>query len=194
MGMLEIEEEGKKRKANYLETYDTLKNDNDGEMKPYIYGTNYSNPMYVCNFMTRIFPFTHISIELQGSKFDNPDRLFLSVKNSFYNSVTQTTDLRELIPEFFYLPEMFLNINQLNLGILETGIPVNNVLTPCNDNPYTFVMTMKSVLESEKISREIQNWVDLIFGYKARGKEAETYQNLYTEASYQESINIIKKV
>ena len=190
MGMLELEEESKKRKANYLETYDTLKNDNEGEMKPYIYGTNYSNPMYVCNFMTRIFPFTHISIELQGSKFDNPDRLFLSVKNSFYNSVTQATDLRELIPEFFYLPEMFLNINQLNLGILETGIPVNNVLTPCNDNPYTFVMTMKSVLESEKISKEIQNWVDLIFGYKARGKEAEIYQNLYTEASYQESINI----
>ena len=51
-------------------------------------------------------------------------------------------------------------------------------------------MTMKSVLESEKISKEIQNWVDLIFGYKARGKEAEIYQNLYTEASYQESINI----
>ena len=101
MGMIALNEEGEKRKEKYMETYDTLKNESDGEIKPYIYGTNYSNPMYVCNFMTRLFPFTHIAIELQGSKFDNPDRLFLSVSNSFYNSVTQTTDVRELIPEFF---------------------------------------------------------------------------------------------
>ena len=192
MGMIALNEEGEKRKEKYMETYDTLKNESDGEIKPYIYGTNYSNPMYVCNFMTRLFPFTHIAIELQGSKFDNPDRLFLSVDNSFYNSVTQTTDVRELIPEFFYLPEMFLNINKLNLGTLENGTTVNNVLTPCANDPYIFVMTMRSVLESEKISKNIQNWVDLIFGYKNRGKDAETFHNLYSEASYQENININK--
>lgn len=31
----------------------------------------------------RIFPFTQIAIELQGSKFDQADRLFLSVEDSF---------------------------------------------------------------------------------------------------------------
>ena len=45
-----------------METFDVLKNESDGSMKPYIYGSNYSNPMYVCNFMMRLFPFTHISI------------------------------------------------------------------------------------------------------------------------------------
>ena len=192
MGMLELNEEGEKRTLLFMETYETLKNDPDNEIKPYIYGSNYSNPMYVCNFMTRLFPFTHISIELQGNKFDNPDRLFLSVKNSFYNSTTQKTDVRELIPEFFYLPEMFLNINELNLGSLENGTIVDDVLTPCDNNPYDFIITMKNVLESDKLSNTLQNWVDLIFGYKARGKEAEAAHNLFTEASYQENINIEK--
>ena len=192
MGMLELNEEGEKRKELFMESYDLLKNESDGEIKPYIYGSNYSNPMYVCNFLMRLFPFTHISIELQGQKFDNADRLFLSVKNAFYNSITQKTDVRELIPEFFYLPEMFLNINLLNLGVLEDGTTVNDVLTPCDNNPYDFIITMRKVLESEKLSKNIQNWIDLIFGYKARGKEAENARNLFTEASYQESINIQK--
>ena len=192
MGMLEIGEEGIKRKTLFLETYETLIEEPDETIKPYIFGSNYSNPIYVFNFLMRLFPFVHISIELQGQKFDDPNRLFLSVKQSFYNSVTQKTDVRELIPEFFYLPEMFRNINNLNMGKLENGQEVDNVETPCNDDPYDFVITMKSALESNTISYTIQNWIDLIFGYKAKGKEAENAKNLFTEASYQENIDINK--
>ena len=97
----------------------------------------------------RVFPFTQISIELQGRDFDKPERMFLSVVNSFYNSTSQKTDVRELIPEFFYLPEMFININNLNLGALENGQEVNDVSTPCNNNPYDFIMIMRSVLEND---------------------------------------------
>ena len=194
MGMLELSEEGIKRKELFMETYDTLKNENDEEtnIKPYIYGSNYSNPVYVCNYLMRLFPFSHISIELQGHGFDKPDRLFLSVVNSFNNSTTQKTDVRELIPEFFYLPEMFLNINKLNMGILENGKEVNDVITPCNNNPYDFIMIMKSVLENNKISFSLQSWVDLIFGSKVKGKEAELANNIFTEASYQENIDLSK--
>ena len=190
MGMLALNEEGKRRKELFMETYDILKNESDGSMKPYIYGSNYSNPMYVCNFMMRLFPFTHISIELQGNKFDDANRLFLSVKNSFFNSITQKTDVRELIPEFFYMPEIFININELNMGVEENGNKVNDVLTPCKNNPYEFILTMRRELENEYVVNNIQNWVDLIFGYKSKGKEAELAKNLFTEASYQEDINI----
>jgi hypothetical protein len=148
MGMLAIDEKGEQRKELFLLNYETLKESAEEGMKPYFYGSNYSNPIYVCNYLMRIFPFTHIAIELQGSKFDQPDRLFLSVETSFYNSVTQKTDVRELIPEFFYLPEIFLNINDLNMGVLENGKKVNDILTPCHNNPYEFVLTMRTVLES----------------------------------------------
>ena len=212
MGMIELNQEGSKRKELFLETYLTLKNDSEeldsmndndnkdlnneefeNKVKPYIYGSNYSNPFYVCNFLMRIFPFTHISIELQGHEFDKPDRLFLSVANTFYNSTTQKTDVRELIPEFYYLPEMFLNINDLNLGSLEDGTEVTDIKTPCHNNPYEFIMILKSVLESDIVSYNINNWIDLVFGYKSRGKEAESANNIFTEASYQENININKR-
>ena len=187
MGMIEINDEGA-RKELFLETFETLKTDNE-EIKPYIYGSNYSNPVYVCNYLMRIFPFTHISIELQGNKFDDPNRLFFSVKQSFFNSTTQKTDVRELIPEFFYFPEIFLNINELNMGTRDDGVTVNDVITPCNENPYEFIFTMKKILESNQISATIPKWIDLIFGSKARGKEAELAKNVFTESSYQENIN-----
>ena len=190
MGMMELNEKSQKRKELYMETYDVLKNETDGTIKPFIFGSNYSNPMYVCNFMMRIFPFTHISVELQGSKFDDANRLFLSVKNSFFNSITEKMDVRELIPEFFYLPEIFININDINFGVEENGNKVNDVLTPCKNNPYEFIRTMKTILENDIISNNIQNWIDLIFGYKSKGKEAELSHNLFSEASYQEDINI----
>ena len=190
MGMLEISDESIKRKEEFDLNYETLLEMADENNKPYIYGSNYSNPIYVCNFLMRLFPFTHISIELQGQGFDKPDRLFLSVKNAFFNSTSQKGDVRELIPEFFYLPEMFKNINNLNMGKLETGEQVGDVLTPCNNNPYDFIMTMRSCLENNKISSDIQNWIDLIFGYKSRGKEAEKAKNIFKESSYQELIDI----
>ena len=192
MGMLEINEESKKRKNEFIELYNTLKEDKDEfeNRKPYYYGSNYSNPVYTCNFLMRLFPFTHISIELQGSKLDDPNRLFLSVSKSFNNSISQKTDVRELIPEFFYLPEMFLNINDINLGKLEDNSIVDNVITPCNNNPYSFIEIMKRIFENNRISSYINNWVDLIFGYKSKGKEAEIAKNIFTESSYQENINL----
>ena len=194
IGMIEIGEEGKKRKENYLLSYEELKNEAEEfeGQKPYFYGSNYSNPIYTCNFMIRIFPFTHISIELQGNKIDDSNRLFFSIKNTFYTCTSHKTDLRELIPEFFYLPEMLLNINDINLGIKEDGEKVNDVSTPCNDNPYKFIETMKSVLENNKVSYNLSNWIDLIFGNKARGKEAEAAKNIFTESSYQENIDLNK--
>ena len=140
----------------------------------------------------RVFPFTQIAIELQGSKFDHAERLFLSVEDSFTYSITQKTDVRELIPEFFYLPEIFLNINDLNMGALENGQKVNDILVPCQNNPYEFVETMKTILESDEISNVIQNWIDLIFGSKSKGKEAENAKNVFTEESYQENLDITK--
>ena len=188
MGMLTINEDCKNRIKNYLSTYKIIKQEKG--MKPYIFGCNYSNATYVCNYLIRLFPFTQITIEIQGDGFDNPNRLFTSIEKTFKNATSQSTDVREIIPEFFYFPEIFLNLNNLNLGKLSGNIPINDVITPCNNNPYIFISTMKNILENENISYNINNWIDLIFGYKAKGKEAENAKNIFTEQSYQEDINI----
>jgi hypothetical protein len=84
--------------------------------KPYNYGTHYSNPFYVAHFLTRIYPFSYIMIELQGNKFDDPDRLFISMNNSYLGATTQKGDVRELIPEIYSIPEIYHNINNFDLG------------------------------------------------------------------------------
>jgi hypothetical protein len=35
--------------------------------------------------------------------------------------------VRELIPEFFYCPEMFINQNKVNFGVKQDGVTVDDV-------------------------------------------------------------------
>ena len=58
--------------------------------------------------------------------FDAPDRLFINIDKTYSNCFTEKGDLRELIPQFFYLPEMFININNLEFGNLQKPINFQN--------------------------------------------------------------------
>ena len=192
MGLLSITEEGKHRKKLFLQSFENLKRENNPYMIAYMFGSNYSNPTYVCNYMIRIFPYTQIGIELQGDKFDDPNRLFTSVKSSFKSAMSQKSDVRELIPEFFYLPEMYMNLNDLDMGIKDDGFKVNDVVTPCQNNPFEFTLILRNILENDTISSSINYWIDLIFGYKNKGKEAELANNVFTDNSYQEGVDLKK--
>ena len=55
-------------------------------------------------------------VSLQGG-FDIPERMFYSVKKEWESASRDNTgDVRELIPEFFYLPDFLLNSNHMQLG------------------------------------------------------------------------------
>ena len=197
MGMMNLDENGEKRKNNYISKYmlmkkENIKNDKDNKNninnQIYIYGSHYSNPLYVCHYLTRIFPFSNISIELQGDKFDDPNRLLISVNKSFEGSSSHEGDVRELIPEFFYLPEIFINKNNLDLKIKSKSNinKSNDVILPkwADNNNYIFITKLKTYLESEEVNIKINKWFDLIFGYKQKGKEAESSYNLFFPSSY----------
>ena len=64
------------------------------------------------------------------------------------------------------------------------------MITPCRNNPYEFTVLMRNILENDVISGCINKWIDIIFGYKNKGKEAEEALNLFTEASYQENVDL----
>ena len=197
MGMIVINEKGKKRKDLYLEKFSTLKSEfkkqissEEKSLSPtsnrlFLYGSHYSNPVYVTHYLARIFPFTYIMIEIQGNKFDDPNRLFLNIEISYENCISNENDLREIIPEFFYLPQMYENINLLKLNIKENKS--NNVILPeCFNQDFNyFVYKLNIILENEKISKNLNYWIDLIFGFENSGKNAENKLNLFIPESYE---------
>jgi len=196
MGMMELDPRGKERKILYLNDFFEMQEDKVTGQQPHMFGSHYSNPIYVSHYLTRIFPFSHIMIELQGDKFDDPNRLFLSLEGSFNCATSLKGDVRELTPEFFFLPEIFLNINNLNMGLRSDGDtpkqPVGNVQLPdwCDNNPYDYIIKIRTALESEEISLAINDWIDLIFGYKQKGKEAENNFNMFHHLSYEDAVKI----
>ena len=177
------------------------------EKIPYCFGSHYSNSMYVCHYLMRLFPYCLNMIEIQKSGFDVPERLFYNLQSSLYAALSDKGDLREIIPEFFTVPEMFLNINSLELGQLNTSVyekngknenveneddlkSLNEVIMPmwCKDNPFLFSEKYRKILEYQNIN--INPWIDLIFGYTQRGVRAQKVGNLFLPYAYDGVMNI----
>ena len=53
----------------------------------------------------------------QGGRFDHADRLFSSVGAAWRNCLGGSSDVKELIPEFYYLPEFLANADGHHLGV-----------------------------------------------------------------------------
>ena len=164
---------------------------------PSYFSSHYSNPTYVCHYMTRVFPFSFISIEIQGEKFDDPNRIFHSMEKTFESCMTLKDDVRELIPEFYYFPEMFKNLNNLNLtqDLLDANgekIIINDVELPLwSDKKVScFIIQMRNILENNKT--KINKWIDIIFGIFQKGEKAEEIHNLFQAQSYEGMVKIEK--
>lgn len=185
MGALD-EERAKKFLTRYLE-YD------DDTTPPFLYGSHYSSSAIVLHYLIRLEPFTSNFLTLQGGKFDKPDRLFHSVHDSYISASQENMmDVKELIPEFFYLPELFLNSNKFVFGKKQTKELINDVILPAwaNDCPYTFVDIHRSALESPYVTENLHHWIDLIFGYKQRGQAALDAMNLFYYLTYEGAVDI----
>ena len=200
MGMLEVSDDARQRKQDYMDHWQISQDDEDREDEYDRYGSHYSTSLYVSYYLVRIFPFASIRIELQGTSFDDPNRLFNSMKTSFDCSSTQKSDVRELIPELFCMPEILLNNNDFNLGEIKDNSENNKnskeiklkkiqeVETPkwCKNNAYFFIKKHRELLESLEVSKTLNKWINLIFGSKQKGEEGHKIKNLYNCQTYED--------
>lgn len=76
-----------------------------------------------------IYIYAYLTL-VQGGKFDHADRLFQSIESAYINSLSSTSDVKELIPEFFYMPEFLENSNSYHLGVKQDGEPIGDVALP----------------------------------------------------------------
>ena len=185
-------------------------NIDDIQLIPIYYGTHYSNPAYVCHYLTRILPYSFDAQLIQGDSFDAPDRLFINISKSYISAENTKCDLRELIPEMYYLPELFRNINHLNLGklqisnkedstfqivkkkfnIIDNNVRVEDVVLPdwSMGNPEKFICINRELFEKNEIN--INNWINLIFGFEQNGKFAIEKTNIFSPYCYLGFVNL----
>ncbi|KAH3744448.1 neurobeachin 2 [Pelomyxa schiedti] len=167
--------------------------ESDPDIPPFLYGSHYSSAGIVLFYLIRMEPFTSHFLKLQGGKFDHADRMFDSIPNTWRNCLHGTTDLKELIPEFFYLPDFLLNLNEFDFGVRQNGKPLNDVvLPPWAETTEQFVHLNRQALESEYVSQHLHEWIDLIFGYKQRGEEAVRANNVFYYLTYEGAVNLDK--
>jgi hypothetical protein len=136
------------RKAEFEERYRQWGETGD-PTPPFHYGTHYSSAMIVCSFLIRLEPFTQHYLNLQGGTFDHADRLFDSIARAWDSASEKNPgDVRELIPEFFYLPEFLTNANNFDFGVKQgTGETIDSIILPpwaCGD-PKIFIQRHREV-------------------------------------------------
>uniref|UniRef100_A0A8D3DRG2 Neurobeachin n=1 Tax=Scophthalmus maximus TaxID=52904 RepID=A0A8D3DRG2_SCOMX len=177
-----------KRAAFYAERYETW---DDDSTPPHHYTTLYSTAHSTLMWMLRIEPFTTFFLNANDGKFDHADRSFSGIGRSWRNCQRDTADVKELIPEFYYLPEMFVNSNEYELGVRDDGVPACDVELPAwAKKPEDFVRINRMALESEFVSCQLHQWIDLIFGYKQRGPEAVRGLNVFDFLSYEGAVTL----
>ena len=175
---------------------------------PSYFKTHFSNNFYISNYLIRFFPYAFLALELQGKGFDAPNRLFFSIEDTFNNISYHKSDLRELIPEFYYFPEMLWNVNKINFHERTNGCLVDDVEIPkdlskidkekdkdrssinLNDEyeksdyfkSFKFIEKMRNLLESR--NTDIISWINIIFGPGQKYKNPKKKDLYFRDESY----------
>jgi factor associated with neutral sphingomyelinase activation len=170
-----------------------------GRMSPeltFLYGTHYSTPGYVLYYLVRLFP--EYMLCLQNGRFDEPDRLFNSVVETWRSCLSNPADVKELIPHFYGYMEprrragdFLRNVQDLELGTRQNGKHVGDVDLPAwAESSEDFIEKCKKALESDYVSQNLHHWIDLIFGFKNSGEEALKADNLFYYLTYEGAVDI----
>lgn len=176
------------RESEFRERYAAFADMGGDESPPFHYGTHYSSAMIVSSYLIRLQPFVKSYLILQGGTFDHADRLFYSIAKAWESASRKNmSDVRELIPEFFYLPEFLVNSNKYDFGLLQNMSAIDSVELPpwAKGDPKIFIAKQREALESPYVTQNLHHWVDLVFGCKQKGDAAIEAVNVFHHLSYQ---------
>ncbi|XP_017319576.1 WD repeat- and FYVE domain-containing protein 4 isoform X1 [Ictalurus punctatus] len=174
--------QNEKRREKFIQRYNEV-DSNDGELSAQChYCTHYSSGIIVASYLVRMEPFSQTFLSLQGGSFDVPERMFYSMQKEWESaSKDNMSDVREIIPEFFYLPDFLINSNNFEFGCMQDGTSLGDVVLPpwAKGDPQEFIRMHREALESDYVSANLHLWIDLIFGYKQQGPAAVEALNVF---------------
>ena len=150
----------------------------------FLYGTHYSTPAYVVYYLVRLVP--EFMLHLQSGVFDKPDRIFSSIEECWNCVCSHSSDVKELVPEFYQNVNFLTNKDHVYFGFRTSEEMVDDVKLPnWASNPKEFSTIMNNALESEYVSQNINKWIDLIFGYLQKPPLAYDVDNVFHPTTYE---------
>ena len=186
IGFQEIDKDSLKRRDIIIHTYSSNLEHCDLDKEICLFNIHYSTPAFVFNYLLRVFPYSFLSIEFKVNIFDDPNVLFNSIEELLISSSSIKSDLREMIPELYYMIELFYNKNNILFKLPESGKPIDYVKIReeekiCShikkmENFANYISLMRKNLEEEK---NINHWIDIIFGIN------QMYYELNSEFKFQ---------
>ena len=167
-----------KHKRNEIKKkYNSLLQEKAPMFFPYQIGSHYMAKRMVLGYLLRLEPYTTLLMEFENG-FEVSSRIFNNIEYQWDFINDNSSDNKELTPEFFYLPEIFGNYNKYNFGtkiLIKTYneiksnelVRVDQVLLPnWAQNNHHFVQLNYLALESDIVSSSLHQWIDLMFGVK----------------------------
>ncbi|KZC06439.1 Protein FAN, partial [Dufourea novaeangliae] len=158
----------------------------------FLYGSHYSAPGFVLFYLVRKYP--QYMLCLQNGRFDHPDRMFNSLADVWKNVLVNMSDFKELVPEFYDTTsggDFLVNSYGIDFGYRYDGTKIGDVqLPPWANGPAHFIQVLRNALENDHVSENLHHWIDLIFGYKQRGIEAEKADNIFFHLCYEGAIDL----
>ncbi|KAK7198580.1 neutral sphingomyelinase activation associated factor-like protein [Novymonas esmeraldas] len=157
----------------------------EAEETAYLYSTHYSSAGVVAYYLVR--PHPELQLSLQGGILDVPERILESVPKLWRSVTTNSSNFRELIPEFYN--DDFIALcgpPLLPLGVHADGSPVSAYvqLPPWATSGADFARQHRAALESDTVSASLHCWIDLVFGVAQAGERAVAADNLFHPFSY----------
>lgn len=158
-----------------------------------IYFLSPSTPMLLSYFLDRVEPFTSIPPKLKIKKLQLSDRPFKSMQEAFEaaTSVEKIKNCWELTPEFYSAPHFFgerldgkkkNDQQQNNTNKEETKFE----LPAWASSEEEFIYLHRKELESPAVSKSLNRWIDLVFGYISRGNRAQRADNVFNDVMFTE--------
>ena len=162
----------------------------DKTLPAYQFGSHYLPGRVVLGYMLRLEPYASLLMNFEQGH-DAAARMFHVLKQAWATCETDNADNKELIPEFYYLPELFVNYNFYQYGSKEADddLPKTSlkgkrimvdqvVLPPWARNNHVFIQLNSLALESRIVSLNLDKWIDLIFGCRQQDPK---FYNMYRE-------------
>ena len=141
-----------------------------GEEEGISHCNHYSTSAYTYFYLMRVNPFTNNMIRFQSNNFDVPDRQYSDMQQTIFLCQKMNNN-REMIPELFSIPEIYINLNNNDFGKQKDGTRVHNIsFSPYCDNPIQFIYLLKDLMNNNiDINNQINKWFDYIFGVNQLG-------------------------